>query len=151
MKRERSARYARDQVSMERLEMPSRDRSRLSKYQPLGRWIRNEKRLAIYLRDNFKCLFCGKDLAGEVANITLDHIITKSAGGDNEPTNIFTACRSCNSSRQDLLLERFATGDRIDRIQAQVNVDLAPYFKQAKAILDGKSFEKVLRVVKRGR
>ena len=62
-----------------------------------------------------------------------------------------SVCRSCNSSRQDLLLERFATGDRIDRIQAQVNVDLAPYFKQAKAILDGKSFEKVLRVVKRGR
>lgn len=55
--------------------------------QPTGQWIRSEKRLAIYLHD------------AAPADITLDHVVPRSRGGSNEASNLFTACRSCNSAR----------------------------------------------------
>lgn len=63
-------------------------------------WIRRRKRLAIYIRDGFRCAYCLLDLrdAGP-AEIQLDHLIPRSAGGDNGATNLITACRTCNSSR----------------------------------------------------
>jgi len=87
---------------------------RNSPSQPVGRWIRPEKRLAIYLRDGFCCLYCLADLHGAApTDVTLDHLRAKSDGGGNEPANIVTACRHCNSSRGDQPLSRFAVrGDR---------------------------------------
>lgn len=33
-----------------------------SKFQPVGRWIRVDLRLAIYIRDSFRCCYCQRDL-----------------------------------------------------------------------------------------
>lgn len=86
-----------------------------SPHQPVGRWIRKEKRLAIYLRDEFKCLACGKDLHGAHPRaITLDHIRPRSKGGSNDRTNLFTCCRTCNSKRQSKTV-RQAFGDEVYR------------------------------------
>jgi 5-methylcytosine-specific restriction endonuclease McrA len=91
---------------------------RQSQYQPSGQWIRTEKRLAIYIRDSFRCLYCGSDLRHAApADITLDHLLPKSAGGANDATNLVTACRSCNSSRQDKPWVDYATGGARDRIE----------------------------------
>ena len=59
-------------------------------------WIRDEKRLAIYFRDNCSCVYCG-----ESSNLTLDHLKPRSRGGTNDPRNLVTCCYSCNSSRKD--------------------------------------------------
>src|SRR5262249_49371417 len=55
------------------------------------------KRLRIYMRDNFRCQYCGEKKG--VAELTLDHIIPRSRGGDNSPVNIVTACLACNNRK----------------------------------------------------
>ena len=62
------------------------------------RWIRNEKRLAIYLRDGLACVYCAESVE-DGATLTLDHLKTHFRGGSNEPANLVTACKRCNSSR----------------------------------------------------
>jgi 5-methylcytosine-specific restriction endonuclease McrA len=68
-------------------------------------WIRREKRLAIYARDGHHCVYCGRDLATEVA--TLDHVLACELGGDNKSSNLVTCCTSCNSVKRDLPLAQF--------------------------------------------
>ena len=109
-----------------------------SQYQPTGRWIRTEKRLAIYLRDRFTCLYCLADLHGaEPTDITLDHLVAKADGGNNKEGNLVTACRSCNCSRQDKPLNRFAGAETRTHIRRNTARTLKPYIKLAKAILSG--------------
>lgn len=95
-----------------------------------SRWIRPEKRLAIYIRDGFQCAYCGRDLKhATAAEVTLDHLLPRVAGGTNEATNLITACRACNSSRQDKPWMDYATGGAVERIQTlrvqPLNVALA--------------------------
>jgi 5-methylcytosine-specific restriction endonuclease McrA len=55
------------------------------------------KRLRIFLRDQFRCQYCGqKRLARE---LTLDHITPRSKQGRSTPTNLVTACVSCNTRK----------------------------------------------------
>jgi nucleoside 2-deoxyribosyltransferase len=76
-------------------------------HQPVGRWIRADKRLAIYLRDDLRCGGCGRDLRGAPAReVTLDHIRPRCRGGTNHATNLYTCCLSCNSARGSLSLGR---------------------------------------------
>ena len=57
------------------------------------------KRLRIYMRDKYRCQYCGeKKTAGE---LTLDHILPRSRGGDNSPVNVVTACVACNNRKGD--------------------------------------------------
>jgi len=105
-------------------------------------WITKERRLAIYIRDEFTCCYCGKNLKNSPAeDVTLDHLVPRNplvvhGNGGNENTNLVTACRSCNSSRQDRPWASYATGGARDRIEqlryAPVNIELA------KAILSNK-------------
>lgn len=86
--------------------------------QPTGCWIRPAKRLAIYLRDGVACCYCGRDLRGaDPRDVTLDHLLPRSAGGSNHETNLVTACRACNSSRQDKAWADYATGGAVERIE----------------------------------
>jgi len=64
-----------------------------------SKWIRPEKRRAIYARDNNCCVYCGCDLTGQVA--TLDHVIARENGGTNDAGNLVTSCQHCNSAKQD--------------------------------------------------
>lgn len=63
-----------------------------------SKWVRREKRLAIYLRDGCACVWCGAAVE-DGARLTLDHIRPVALGGDNEASNLVTACHRCNSSR----------------------------------------------------
>jgi 5-methylcytosine-specific restriction endonuclease McrA len=57
------------------------------------------KRLRIYMRDKFRCQYCGEKKAAD--ELTLDHILPRSRGGDNSPVNVVTACVSCNNRKGD--------------------------------------------------
>jgi 5-methylcytosine-specific restriction endonuclease McrA len=72
-----------------------------SRYQNGGRWIRADRRLAIYLRDGFRCLVCMEELEGKPGQLTLDHVVGRKLGGSHHEKNLYTCCRSCNSQRQD--------------------------------------------------
>lgn len=69
-------------------------------------WIRQEKRLAIYLRDGLACAYCG-DSVENGAKLALDHVKPHSKGGSNHETNLVTSCCRCNSSRADRPLRTF--------------------------------------------
>ena len=70
-------------------------------------WIRQDKRLAIYLRDGAACVWCGQGIEDGVT-LTLDHLTPHSDGGSNAADNLVTACRACNSRRADRPVADFA-------------------------------------------
>lgn len=73
-----------------------------------AKWIRRERRLALYMRDGLACVYCGSGLEDEGVTLSLDHIIPVSRGGDNRSRNLVTSCRKCNSVRGDRTLRDFA-------------------------------------------
>jgi len=56
-----------------------------------------ENRLKIFERDDYHCIYCGKQLTRFTA--TLDHVTPVSEGGDNSADNLKTACLQCNSRK----------------------------------------------------
>ena len=71
--------------------------SRAAEWQGMN-WIRQEKRLAIYLRDGMACCYCGCGVE-DGAQMTLDHLVPHSKGGSNNEVNLVTCCQRCNSAR----------------------------------------------------
>ena len=81
------------------------------------------KRMRIYMRDKFRCQYCGEKKAA--SDLTLDHILPRSRGGDNSPVNIVTACVSCNNrkgnrtpaeARMPLLTSQSALRVKLERV-----------------------------------
>lgn len=106
-------------------------------------WIRRERRLAIYLRDEFTCVYCGRSMHHwRPSSITLDHIDPVTPfGGDNRNTNLVTACRWCNGDKSDMPVELFVSTLRdpsavAERIAKQRNADVN--LALAKAIIGTK-------------
>jgi 5-methylcytosine-specific restriction endonuclease McrA len=55
------------------------------------------KRLRIFVRDCFRCQYCGQKRAAP--ELTLDHITPRSRGGRSAPENLATACVACNTRK----------------------------------------------------
>ena len=70
-------------------------------------WIRQEKRLAIYLRDGLACAWCSASIE-DGTTLSLDHLTPHSKGGSNRESNLVTACSRCNSSRGNRSVRKFA-------------------------------------------
>jgi 5-methylcytosine-specific restriction endonuclease McrA len=77
-------------------------------------WLRQDKRLAIYIRDGFQCLYCQ---SGHW--LSLDHLKPTSKGGGNESENLVTSCMSCNGKRSYRPWRTFAKGaaSRIEKMR----------------------------------
>lgn len=58
---------------------------------------------ALFERDNYQCLYCGKYLAYPL--LTRDHIVPRSRGGRDRWKNVVAACRRCNQHKGSRLLE----------------------------------------------
>lgn len=54
-------------------------------------------RESLFLRDNYTCQYCGRDLSRQEA--TIDHVTPKSRGGGFEWTNLVTSCNECNQKK----------------------------------------------------
>ncbi len=48
----------------------------------------------IFKRDHFECQYCGSP-----KNLTLDHVLPRSRGGESSWTNLLTACARCNHAK----------------------------------------------------
>lgn len=75
---------------------------RLLKYVPLPYRKVTLSRHNVYRRDGYKCVYCGSD-----RNLTLDHMIPKSKGGENNWKNLVTCCGKCNRIKGDTSVEEF--------------------------------------------
>ena len=66
----------------------------------LNRFIRRRtaivkfSRQNLYVRDKGKCQYCGTNF--EYKELTYDHVIPRSKGGQTEWTNVVTCCMPCN-------------------------------------------------------
>ena len=95
-----------------------------------SKWIRKEKRHAIYARDGHTCAYCGCDvIAGSHVSVeraaTLDHLVAHHRGGNNGARNLVTACVSCNSSKQDMTMRAWykeldARGIDTNEVRAEI-------------------------------
>lgn len=66
------------------------------------KWIRNEKRCAIYARDHFRCVYCQE----KGKRICLDHI---DPDGGNGEENLVACCWDCNHDKGSETLEEWLT------------------------------------------
>ena len=53
-----------------------------------------------FLRDKFSCQYCGSK-----RDLTFDHLVPRSHGGETTWDNIVTACSSCNVKKGGKLLK----------------------------------------------
>ena len=65
----------------------------------------------LYRRDGHECTYCGSK-----KNLTIDHIIPKSKGGQNTWMNLITCCSPCNRLKDDRTPE-----------QANMKMNILPY------------------------
>lgn len=67
---------------------------------------KNQKngRFVIYLRDNFKCFYCGKSSFKDNKELNLEHILPKIQGGKDIANNLVTSCIRCNSEKSTILI-----------------------------------------------
>jgi len=105
-----------------------------------SKWIRPEKRLAIYLRDEFRCVYCGRDLhKADATEVNLDHVRPHSKGGSNDATNLVTSCKCCNSSRGNKSLAQFADEPTRRAVRRQTRRSLRKPLALAKEIINGRN------------
>jgi 5-methylcytosine-specific restriction endonuclease McrA len=62
----------------------------------------------VFARDGFRCVYCGAspvegdlDREGRPVKLEIEHIVPRSAGGDDTVGNLVTSCRTCNRSKFD--------------------------------------------------
>lgn len=58
--------------------------------------IPRDLRIEVYMRDHFRCVWCGSD-----RRLELDHIKPWSAGGADTFDNLRTLCHDCNDHRSN--------------------------------------------------
>ncbi len=55
-------------------------------------------RRAVFARDEWECQYCGSP-----SNLTVDHVVPRSRGGDSSWENIVASCAPCNRRKGDRL------------------------------------------------
>lgn len=82
----------------------------------------------IFKRDNFKCLYCKRKFPNN--ELHLDHIHPKSLGGSNKPSNLATACFTCNLKKSNKVLKNPPKVKNIRLTEGDlVEVEPSPYSK----------------------
>jgi 5-methylcytosine-specific restriction endonuclease McrA len=70
---------------------------RIKYYTPFFQKNLKYSRKIILLRDQYICQYCG--YAGTNKDMTIDHIVPKSLGGEHSFTNCVAACKGCNITK----------------------------------------------------
>jgi len=76
---------------------------RLLEYRRIPFQGRALSRKNILMRDRNTCQFCARTLPA--AELTLDHIVPRSRGGESTWDNLVACCHPCNNRKGDRLLE----------------------------------------------
>ena len=70
---------------------------RLTEYRHIPHKRRSLSRKNVLLRDHFTCQYCQKRFAP--GDLTLDHILPRSRGGDSTWENLVACCKKCNHKK----------------------------------------------------
>lgn len=65
-----------------------------------------EKLGAIYEKTEGRCAYCGR-IFGPFDDWIVEHVISRSRGGDNEIDNLVLSCQSCNQQKRSRGMEGF--------------------------------------------
>lgn len=79
---------------------------------------------SLFVRDGFKCWYCGTE-----HDLTIDHIIPKCNGGKSSWKNLITCCKSCNSAKGHMPVEKFCESKGC-AVPHPVNVGCFPWLKE---------------------
>ena len=81
-------------------------------------------RFNVFLRDKFSCQYCGSS-----EELTFDHLLPRSKGGETNWDNVVTACSSCNVKKGWKIIKIFR-----NETQPDIHTDplLKIYIKMAK-------------------
>jgi 5-methylcytosine-specific restriction endonuclease McrA len=72
---------------------------RLERYDKVPRRGVRFNRRNLFARDNFQCQFCGKSFPA--SQLSLDHVVPRSRGGQTTWENVVCSCLRCNSRKGD--------------------------------------------------
>jgi ATP-dependent DNA helicase RecQ len=86
-------------------------------------------REAVLRRDGYKCRECGKPCRSAEADV--HHLLSRSAGGPDEPSNLVTLCDGCHAAHHPKLAGRLAR-----RVMEKWAVRLAQWLDRRRAISD---------------
>ncbi len=84
-------------VSAVSMSMPLPSVIRLLEYRRIPRQTRALSRKNILLRDRYTCQYCGR--TAPAAELTMDHVIPRSRGGESTWENLVTSCIECNNKK----------------------------------------------------
>ena len=56
-------------------------------------------RFNVFLRDRFRCQYCGETFSAK--DLTFEHVVPRSKGGETSWTNIVAACDPCNVKKDN--------------------------------------------------
>jgi hypothetical protein len=59
--------------------------------------LSKKTRFEVFKRDSFTCQYCGAHPPAAILEV--DHIVAVAEGGDNDDTNLVTACFNCNRGK----------------------------------------------------
>ena len=86
-------------------------------------------REAVLRRDNYKCRECGKPCRSAEADV--HHLLPRSTGGPDEPSNLVTLCDGCHAAHHPKLAGRLAR-----RVMEKWAIRLALWLDRRRAIPD---------------
>jgi HNH endonuclease len=88
--------------------------------------VSTRTRFEVFKRDGFTCQYCGRKPPEALLHV--DHIIPRARGGEDESTNLVTACSECNLGKAAVPL-----GDVRPMVSAESVAELAERVAQSKA------------------
>ena len=89
--------HAHGHFHSQRTQMPMPSVIRLLEYRRIPHQTRALSRKNILMRDRYTCQYCAKVF--NASELTLDHVIPRSRGGDTSWENLVACCHACNNKK----------------------------------------------------
>lgn len=107
-------------------------------------------RFEVFKRDSFKCQYCGKSAPDVVLEV--DHIIPVSKGGDNDISNLITACFDCNRGKIDKKLTDKQSAklqkEELDKLNARrEQLEMIAKWRKELLNLTNDAIDKIIEIV----
>ena len=107
-------------------------------------------RFEVFKRDSFKCQYCGKSAPDVVLEV--DHIIPVSKGGDNDISNLITACFDCNRGKRDKKLTDKQSAklqkEELDKLNARrEQLEMIAEWRKELSNLMNESIDKIVEII----